>query len=97
MQLKGRHWIVLWLLAFLAVTGIVTARQTRAYALAGTLAEIRERGAALDAEAADLQRMIQEASSRDVIGRKAAALGLRMSTNSEYVLHPMPPLPAPSR
>ncbi len=93
MQLKGRHWIVLWLLVFFAVTAIVIERQTRAYLLAESLARVRERRSALLAHGAALERSIEEASSRTVIGRKAAALGLRMASDSEYVLFPIPPAP----
>ena len=93
MQLKGRHWIVLWLLVFFAVAAIVIERQTRAYALADTLARTRERRSALEAQAAALQRAIEEASSRAVIGRRAAALGLRQPSGTEYELFPLPPAP----
>jgi cell division protein FtsL len=93
MQLKGRHWIVVWLLVFLAVAAIVIERQTRAYVLADSLARIRERRSALEAQAAALERAIEEASSRAVIGRKAEALGLRASTDAEYVLFALPPAP----
>ena len=95
MQLKGRHWIVLWLLVFFAVAAIVIERQTRAYALADTLARTRERRTALAAQAAALQRAIEEASSRAVIGRKAAALGLRQASGTEYELFSLPPAPGP--
>jgi cell division protein FtsL len=93
MQLKGRHWIVLWLIAFSAVAAVVIERQTRAYIVADSLSTIRERRSALDARAAALQRSIEEASSRSAIGRKAEALGLRAPTGTEYILFPMPPAP----
>lgn len=93
MQLKGRHWIVLWLLVFLAVAAVVIERQTRAYRLADSLARIRERRSALEAQASALQRSIEEASSRSAMGRKAAALGLRTPTDAEYVVFPLPPAP----
>lgn len=93
MQLKGRHWVVLWLLAFLAVAAIVIARQTRSYALATTLRQTRDRRMELEARAAELRRAIQEASGRAAIGRKAEALGLRFATGSEYQLLPMPAAP----
>lgn len=94
MQLKGRHWIVLWLLLFLAVAGVVIERQTRAYVLADTLGAIEDRRQALEAEAADLRRSIEAASSRAVIGRRAEELGLRAATDAEYVLFPLPPADA---
>lgn len=90
MQLKGRHWVVLWLLVFLGVAAVVIERQTRAYVLADSLGAIEGRRQALQAEAADLRRAIEAASSRTVIGRRAAALGLRSPTDAEYILFPLP-------
>jgi cell division protein FtsL len=90
MQLRGRHWILLWLLVFLVVAGTVIGRQTRAYARAAELARIRERRAALEAQRSALERAIETAASRAVIGRKAAALGLRAPTDDEYRILQLP-------
>ena len=90
MQLRGRHWILLWLLAFLLVAGTVIGRQTRSYALAAELARMRERRATLEAQRSALEREIETASSRAVIGRKAEALGLRAPTDDEYRLMELP-------
>ncbi|HLS47804.1 MAG TPA: hypothetical protein VK012_04750 [Gemmatimonadales bacterium] len=91
MQLKGRHLVLLWLLAFLAVAVIVTARQTRAYRLADTLNAASNRRDALEAEAAELSRRIQEASSRPILGRKVEAMGMRVPSDSEGELFYLPP------
>jgi len=93
MQLKGRHWVVLWLIAFLAVTSVVIARQTRAHVVAGELRDARERRRVLEAELAELTRAIQQASSRAVITAKAAALGLRPATSGEITILSVPDVP----
>ena len=90
MQLRGRHWILLWLVAFLVVAGTVIGRQSRSYALAADLARMRERRAALEARQSALERAIESASSRAVIGKKAAALGLRAATADEYRILQLP-------
>lgn len=86
--------MVLWLIAFLAVTSIVIARQARAHVVAGELRDARERRRVLEAELAELTRSIQRASSRGVIGAKAAALGLRPATSGEITILPSPGVPA---
>jgi cell division protein FtsL len=90
MQLRGRHWVVLWLIAFLVVATIVIGRQTRAHLVAGELREARERRRVLEAEMAELTRAIQQASSRDVISGKAGALGMRVATGAEITVLPAP-------
>lgn len=83
MQLKGRYWILLWLVVFLGVAATVIARQTRALALARQASELQGRRAALEAEAAELERDLHEARSLRVLGEKARALGLRPAADSE--------------
>ena len=90
MQLKGRHLVLLWLLVFLAVAAVVTGRQTRAYRIASELDAINRRRDALSAEAAELRRRIQQASSRAVLGRKVEALGFHDPTDPEMELFPLP-------
>jgi len=77
---------MLWLLAFMGVAAMVIARQTRAHVLAGELQRVRERHRVLDAERAELINAIQQASSRETIERKAAAMGLRVATGAEVVI-----------
>ena len=90
MQPKGRHLVLLWLLVFLAVAAVVNARQTRAYGLAGRLSEVSLRRDALEAEAAELQRRIQHATSRPVLGRRVEALGFRSPEDRELKLLALP-------
>ncbi len=90
MKLRGRHWLILWLIAFLGVATMVIARQTRAHLVAGQLREVRERRRVLEAEMAELTRAIQHESSREVIGRKATAMGMRVASGGEIVIFPIP-------
>src|SRR3989442_281324 len=68
---KGRHWVALWLVAFLVTTWLVYARQTAAIRAARELADLRARRANLDGHRADLERRIRAAESRAVLGPRA--------------------------
>src|SRR5438876_1218443 len=63
---KGRHWVALWLVAFLVTTWLVYARQTAAIHAARELGDLRGRRANLDGHRADLARRIRAAESRAV-------------------------------
>jgi len=90
-MLRGRHWVALWLLLFLMVTGLVVTRQTAAIQTARRLASLREERVALEARRGELRRRIRTASSRQVLGRRAEEqLGLHNPTDSEFVLFPLP-------
>jgi hypothetical protein len=90
MHPKGRHLVLLWLFVFLAVAAVVNGRQTRAFALAKRLSEVSTRRDALEAEAAELQRRIQHASSRPVLGRRVESMGFRVPEDSEFELFSLP-------
>ncbi len=91
MRLKGRHWIAAWLVAFLATTWVVYARQTAAIRAARELAEIRARRANLEGRRADLERRIRRAESRAVLVPLAQSrLGLHLPSDSEIILLPGP-------
>ncbi|HVH69446.1 MAG TPA: hypothetical protein VM716_16395 [Gemmatimonadales bacterium] len=91
MMVKGRHWVAVWLLAFLATTWIVYARQTAGIRAARELADLRARRAELDGHRADLERRIRAAASRAVlVPRARARLGLHLPNDSEIVLIPAP-------
>jgi hypothetical protein len=82
--------VLLWLFVFLAVAAVVTTRQARAYALARELSAATARRDALKAEAAELERRIQHASSRPVLGRRVERLGLRPPSGGEMKVLPLP-------
>ena len=91
MRLKGRHWIAAWLVAFLAVTWVVYARQAAAIRDARELADLRTRGVGLEARRAELERHIRAAQGRAVLVPRAQRwLGLHLPADSEIVLLPAP-------
>ncbi len=91
MAIRGRHWVAGWLLAFLAATWIVYARQTAAIRAARALGELRERRATLEGRRSALERRIRTAQSRAVlVPRAQARLGLHLPSDSEMVLLPAP-------
>lgn len=90
MRLKGRHWVGLWLLAFLAVASIVVARQSAALAAAGRLKLLRTERLELEASQADLERRIQLGSSRQKLIPLVERLGLRLPTDSSSRLFAPP-------
>src|SRR2546428_13753751 len=88
---KGRHWVALWLVAFLVTTWLVYARQTAAIRAARELADLRARRANLDGPRADLERRIPAPESRAVlVPRPQARLRLRLPRDTEIVLVPSP-------
>jgi len=91
MRLKGRHWVFLWLLIFLAGALVVVARQTTALHTARRLYHLREERSTLEARRAELERRIRVASSRQVLVPMAEReFGLHEPADSEFVLFPMP-------
>jgi len=91
MTLKGRHWVMLWLVVALAVLGTVTARQTLGYSAADALRVAREERAGLEAQRGELERRIHQASSRQVlVPHAAAALGLHEPGDNEMAIFVMP-------
>ncbi|MGH7508684.1 MAG: hypothetical protein ACREMZ_04355 [Gemmatimonadales bacterium] len=98
MRLKGRHWILLWLLIFLGAALAVVARQTAGLRTARRVHHLREERSSLEARRAELERRIRVASSRKVlVPRAERAFGLHEPADSEFVLFPMPPAPGSRR
>jgi hypothetical protein len=92
MRLKGRHWLMVWLVILLGVLGAITARQAAGFRTARRLHDLREQRLALEARRAELERRIRVASSRQVLVPIAArALGLHEPSDSEFVLFAVPP------
>ncbi|HYT04389.1 MAG TPA: hypothetical protein VEM13_05855 [Gemmatimonadales bacterium] len=87
MRPKGRHWVAVWLVAFLAVAWVVYARQTAAIRAARELADLRTRRANLEGHRVDLERRIRAGESRAVlVPRAQAQLGLHLPGDSEIIL-----------
>lgn len=91
MQLKGRHWVLLWLALFLVVAGAVIARNSAAFRISRDLTRLREERASLEARRAGLERRVRAASSRQTLSDRANRAGLRMPEDSEIVLLGWPP------
>src|SRR3954463_5728236 len=98
MRLKGRHWMILWLLIFLGGALAVVSRQTAAFRTARRLHDLREERSSLEARRAELERRIRVASSRQVLVPVAErGLGLHQPADSEFVLFVVPDPPAPGQ
>jgi hypothetical protein len=92
MRLKGRHWLMLWLIIFLGVLVAITTRQTAGFRTARRVRELREQRLALEAQRGDLERRIRAGSSRQVlVPIVQRALGLHEPADSEFVLFTVPP------
>lgn len=91
MRLKGRHWLMLWLVVFVVVLLAIAARQSAGFRTARRLGELREERTALEARRAELERQIRVASSRQVLVPLAERrLGLHEPSDSEFTLLPLP-------
>src|SRR5207245_30223 len=90
-RLKGRHWLAIWLIVFLAVAWIVIARYNSSLAMARELAELRTRRANLEGHRADLERRIRAAASRAVLGPRAPRLAPRPPPDSAIIPPPLSP------
>jgi hypothetical protein len=94
MRLKGRHWLMLWLVVFVCVLLAIAARQGAGLRTARHLGELREQRTALEARRAELERQIRVASSRQVLVPLAERrLGLHQPSDSEFTLLPVTPMP----
>ena len=93
MRLKGRHWLMLWLVVFVVVLLAITTRQSASFRTARRLGELREERTTLEARRAELERQIRVASSRQVLVPLAERrLSLHEPSDSEFTLLPLPPL-----
>jgi hypothetical protein len=87
MTLKGRHWVMLWLVVALGTLGSVAARQTSGFATAQALRAARDERASLESRRGELDRRIRQASSRQVlVPRAAASLGLHEPAADEITV-----------
>jgi hypothetical protein len=92
MRLKGRHWLMFWLVVLLGVLLAVATRQSAGFRTARRLRDLREQRTTLEARRADLERRIRVASSRQVLIPLAEGeLGLHLPSDSEFTLLVLPP------
>jgi len=86
-KLRGRHWVAIWLGAFLAVAACVVWRQTEALQTATTLHALRNARGALETGKAAAIADVRRARSRAVLVPLAEQrLGLRAPQDSEIVI-----------
>lgn len=91
MTLKGRHWVMLWLLVALVALASVAARQTSGFNTAKALREARDQHSSLEAQRGELERRIRQASSREVlVPRAVAMLGLHEPAATEMTVLTLP-------
>ncbi|HEU5220033.1 MAG TPA: hypothetical protein VFU23_15345 [Gemmatimonadales bacterium] len=83
MTLRGRHWLVLWLMLFLGVAAAVVTRQREALLVAQHLSELKERKTELLGARADLARQIKLATSRAVLVPRMEKAGLHSPADTE--------------
>jgi len=84
-RLKGRHWLALWLLAFLGAAALIVVRQRGAILTATRLGELREQRQALEATKAELLRAISRAKSREVLVPRMERIGLRLPSDTDNI------------
>ena len=97
MTLRGRHWLLLWLLVFLGVALAVATRQSKGLATARALATLSERRTALEARRTELLRQIDRATSREVLVPKMIRAGLKLPTEQDNILITLDSLVAGAR
>ena len=94
MQLKGRHWVLLWLLSFWEVQWRLLRDKLPLFRPLAGSHDLREERRSLEAQRADLERRIRLASSREILVPMAKrTFGLHEPADSEFVLFPAPPVP----
>lgn len=91
MTLKGRHWVMFWLVVALITSGSITARQSWSVATVRQLQAARDERSSLEARRGELERRIRQASSRQVLVPRAEAnLGLHEPAANEITVLVIP-------
>ena len=86
-RLRGRHWVALWLLAFLLMALTVVRRQSAALEASRELQQLRRTRGALEVSRSALVGEIYRAKSRAVLVPLAQQkLGLRLPQDSEITI-----------
>jgi len=85
--LRGRHWVAVWLVAFLLTALLIVRRQSAALETARRLQDLRTTRAALEVTRASLAADIARSRSRAVLVPLAQRrLGLRLPHDSEITI-----------
>ena len=83
MKVRGRHWLMLWLVLFLGVAAAVVSRQRAALRTARLLATLKNQRNALEGQKAGLERQIDEATSRPFLIPKMERAGFHQPDDNE--------------
>jgi len=86
MTLRGRHWIVLWLMLFLGTALAIASRQSKALATARRLAVLQDRRIELEARRTELLRQIGLVTSREILVPRMERAGMHLPSESENIL-----------
>ena len=87
MTLRGRHWIAVWLVAFLAMGALVVWRQTAALAAARRVKALQADRQALEVTRAAAAAAVRRDASRAVLVPLAVSrLHLRLPVDTEIVI-----------
>lgn len=82
---RGRYLVIGWTIVFVAVAGMIVVRQKRSFVSQAALRDMTMERDRLEEVRTDLESRISALRSRRVLGPKAAALGLRTPSDSEWV------------
>lgn len=86
MKVRGRHWLMLWLVLFLGVAAAVISRQRAALVTARVLGELKTQRADLESDKARLERQIDEATSRTILIPKMERAGFHQPDDKETTI-----------
>jgi hypothetical protein len=86
MTLRGRHWVVVWLMLFLGTALAIASRQNKALATARRLAVLQDRRIELEARRTELLRQIGQVTSREILVPRMERAGMHLPSESENIL-----------
>jgi cell division protein FtsL len=91
MRIRGRYLVLAWTAVFLAAMGVIVVRDQRGFAVGRHLETLDDSVRALQSVQAELDADITTLSSRNVLGDKLKARGMRFASDSELLSIPLPP------
>ena len=91
MRIKGRYLVLAWTAVFLAAIGVIVMRDQRGFAVGRRLETLDDSVRALQSVEAQLDADIATLSSRNVLGTRLQARGMRFASDSELLSIPLPP------
>lgn len=97
MRLKGRHWLVFWLVLFLGTALAIATRQSKGFTTARRLGILQERRTELEAKRTELLRQIGLTTSREVLVPRMERTGMHLPSESENLLITLDSLVAGAR